>query len=136
ESIAGRRVRAELGILLLAVGASGALPAAPRAGDAVAGKSAFATCASCHQVGPGARNGLGPQLNGIVGRRAGTAPGFGYSAAMRKSDVVWSDDPLAAFIRRPDAVVPGTSMRFNGWLYGEQKVADLLAYLRSVPADR
>lgn len=52
---------------------------------------------------------------------------------MRKSGVVWSEQTLAAYIRRPDDVVPGTSMRFNGWAYGDQKLADLFAYLRTFP---
>ncbi|WP_093165565.1 cytochrome c family protein [Variovorax sp. YR216] len=120
-------------ILLLATLATGVVHAAPRAGDVTAGKAAFAACASCHQVGPAARHGFGPQLNGLLSRRAGTEPGFRYSPAMRRSEIIWSEKTLAAYIRRPDDVVPGTSMRFNGWLYGEQKLADLFAYLRTFP---
>ena len=116
------------------VAAAGSAYAAPRAGDVTAGKAAFAACASCHQVGSAARHGFGPQLNGIIGRRAGTGPGFNYSPAMRKSEVVWSEKALAAYIRRPDNVVPGTNMRFNGWAYGEQKLVDLFAYLRTFPS--
>lgn len=52
---------------------------------------------------------------------------------MRKSEIVWSEKTLAAYIRRPDDVVPGTNMRFNGWAYGEQRLADLFAYLRTFP---
>ena len=123
------------GILLLTtLATSVVVHAAPRAGDVTAGKAAFAACASCHQVGPAARHGFGPQLNGIIGRRAGTEPGFNYSPAMRKSEVVWSEKTLAAYIRRPDDVVPGTKMRFNGWAYGEQKLVDLFAYLRTFPS--
>ncbi|MEJ8812784.1 c-type cytochrome [Variovorax ureilyticus] len=120
-------------LLYLAALATGVLHAAPRAGDVTAGRAAFAACASCHQVGPAARHGFGPRLNGILGRRAGTEPGFAYSPAMRKSGVVWSEQTLAAYIRRPDDVVPGTIMRFSGWSYGDQKLADLFAYLRTFP---
>ncbi len=123
------------GILVVAVLATSLAQAAPRVGSVAAGKAAFAACASCHQVGAGAGHGFGPRLNGVLGRRAGTEPGFRYSTAMQTSDVVWSEKTLAAYIRRPDSVVPGTSMRFNGWLYGEQKLADLIAYLRTVSVD-
>lgn len=120
-------------ILLLASLATSVVHALPREGDVTAGKTAFAPCASCHQVGPAARHGFGPQLNGVLGRRAGTELGFRYSPAMRKSEIVWSEKTLAAYIRRPDDVVPGTNMRFNGWAYGEQRLADLFAYLRTFP---
>lgn len=102
-------------------------------GDSAAGKVAFAACAGCHQVGPSARNAFGPQLNGILGRRAGDQPGYSYSDAMRKSQVIWSEPSLAAFIKRPEQVVPGTRMRFSGWGYDERRLADLFAYLRTFP---
>ena len=52
---------------------------------------------------------------------------------MQKSEIVWSEKTLAAYLRRPDDVVPGTNMRFYGWSYSEQKLADLFAYLRTFP---
>ena len=101
------------------------------AGDAVAGKRAFARCASCHQVGASARSVFGPQLNGIIGRRAAAATDYRYSEAMRKSGIVWDEQRLAAFLRSPNKAVPGTSMRF--WGIGDEKqIADLLAYLRTI----
>ncbi|MET0519783.1 MAG: c-type cytochrome [Burkholderiaceae bacterium] len=120
-------------LLLLAGAGCGAAPAAA-AGDLAAGKAAFAACASCHQLGPAARGGFGPQLNGVVGRLAGSSPDYSYSAAMKRSKIVWSERTLAAFIRDPDGVVPGTKMRFYSIGYDERKIADLVAYLRSVPA--
>lgn len=104
--------------------------AAPAAGDAVAGKAAFMQCASCHQVGPSARGGFGPQLNGIVGRRAAATPDYKYSQAMQQSGIVWSEKNLAAFLASPGNVVPGNKMRFFG-IGNERQVADLLAYLRT-----
>lgn len=102
--------------------------------DALApGRTAFQRCANCHQVGPGARSNFGPQLNGIIGRRAGSAPDFDYSPAMKKAGFVWDDKRLAAFLRDPDAVVPGNKMRFWG-LRSDRQIADLLAYLRSAGA--
>lgn len=101
--------------------------------DAAAGRAAFKRCANCHQVGPGARSHFGPQLNGIVGRRAGSAPGFDYSPAMRRAGFTWDEQRLAAFLRDPDAVVPGNRMRFWGMM-SERQVGELVAYLRSMPA--
>ena len=98
------------------------------AGDAVAGKIAFAKCASCHQVGPSARGAFGPQLNAIVGRQAGTSKDFAYSTAMKNSRIVWSEASLRAFIKAPDDVVPGNKMRFFG-VSNEKQIADLIAYL-------
>ena len=101
--------------------------------DVAAGKAAFAACASCHQVGPQARGGFGPQLNGILGRRAGSSPDYKYSAAMANSKIVWTEASLTAFILDPGKTVPGTKMRFFSLGYDEQKLAKLIAYLRTQP---
>lgn len=98
-----------------------------------AGRKVFARCANCHQVGPGARNLFGPELNGIIGRRAGGLPGYAYSPALKQAGFTWDGAKLAAFVRDPEQVVPGNAMRFWG-LNDERQVADLLAYLRSHPA--
>lgn len=100
------------------------------AGDAVAGKSAFNQCASCHQVGPSARAGFGPQLNGIIGRTAASSKDYNYSSALRNSHIVWTEDKLKAFLKGPSDLVPGTKMRFWG-ISDEQKLSNLLAYLRT-----
>ena len=104
---------------------------AAAAGDAVSGQKLFKPCASCHAVGPYASAGYGPQLNGIIGRKAAATADFKYSEAMRKSGIVWNEQNLAAFMRAPDEVVPGTKMRFWG-VKDAQQIADLLAYLRSL----
>lgn len=102
------------------------------AADIQAGKETFSSkCASCHAVGPSARGYFAPQLNGIVGRRAGSTNDFKYSAAMKKSGIVWSEKNLVAFLDDPGEVVPGTSMRFWG-ISDEKQIADLLAYLRTL----
>ncbi|MFT5645126.1 MAG: cytochrome c [Janthinobacterium sp.] len=114
------------------------LPLACAAGDVVAGKALFASlnCASCHAVGPGAGAGFGPQLNGIFGRVAGSTIDYKdrYSTAMKQSGIVWTEQSLTKFINSPSDVVPGTKMRFWG-ISNEKKVANLLAYMRSFPAD-
>lgn len=123
-----------LGVALLGVGREAL--AVPSAQQLAAGQAAFATCTRCHRVGPEARSGYGPQLNGIVGRRAGALPDFNYSAAMKGSGLIWNAANLAAFIKDPDRVVPGNRMRFASWGYDDRKVADLVAYLASLPAVR
>ncbi len=99
-------------------------------GDVQAGKTAFAKCASCHQVGPSARSAFGPQLNGIVGRKAGASVDFSYSAAMKNANFVWTEEKLRAFIKAPGDVVPGNRMRFFG-ISNAQQIDNLLAYLRT-----
>ncbi len=107
--------------------------AAPAPGDPVAGAAAFRKCASCHQVGPSARAVFGPDLNGVVGRRAATSAGYAYSPALKRSGIVWNDATLARFLRDPDDMVPGTKMRFWG-IADERQIANLLAYLRQYPS--
>ena len=108
---------------------SGHAGAADYVGNAKAGQAAFRKCASCHQVGRYAQAGYGPQLNGIIGRKAAATPDFKYSEAMKKSDIVWTEQKLAAYMRAPHDMVPGTSMRFWG-ISDDWQIADLLAYIR------
>lgn len=98
-------------------------------GDPVKGRAVFARCASCHQVGPSAHNSFGPQLNGIIGRRAGSVEGYAYSAAMKDASLVWSERNLRTFLKSPGDTVPGNKMRFWG-MGSDSQIADLLAYLR------
>jgi cytochrome c len=125
------RIARNIGLSLLLCAPLSALAA-----DLARGARLFGSrCASCHSVGPSARAGFGPHLNGVFGRRAGSAPDYRYSPAMAKSTIVWNDKTLAAFLDEPDEVVPGTKMRFWG-MGNESQVADLLAYLRSVQATK
>lgn len=116
--------------LLLALFCTLLAPAAHAAGDALAGRQAFAKCASCHQVSI-PRSGFGPHLHALIGRPAAAATDFRYSAAMRNSGLVWTEDALRSFLKAPDTVVPGTSMRFRG-IGNEREIDDLLAYLRTL----
>lgn len=108
-----------------------ALPA-HATGDPEKGRALFARCASCHQVGPSARNGFGPQLNGVIGRRAGSVEGYAYSPAMKNATLVWSEKNLKTFLKSPGDTVPGNKMRFWG-ISSDSQIADLLAYLRQYP---
>lgn len=107
-----------------------AAPAAVLKGDPVAGKRTFYRCASCHQVGPSARAGFGPQLTGIIGRKAGSTTDYRYSAAMKNANIVWTEQNLASFLKAPGDFIPGNNMRFWG-IGNTQQMADLLAYLRT-----
>ena len=107
-----------------------ALSGCSRGDGPVDGATVFKPCASCHQVGPNAHGGFGPQLNALFGRRAGGTPDFTYSDAMKRSGIVWDERTLAAFLRDPDQTVPGTKMRFWG-IHDERDMAALLAYLRT-----
>ena len=113
-------------ITALAAQNASARTGAPVIGDPVKGKSAFGVCAMCHSDTAG-KNGIGPSLFGVVGRAAGTAPGFKYSAAMKAAGA-WTPDKLDAFITSPQKAVPGTSMPYGG-MKDAAKRADIVAYL-------
>jgi cytochrome c len=104
------------------------------AGDAVKGKAGFARCAACHRVGEGAKNVVGPQLNGIVGRPAASAPDYVYSQALKTSGKIWDEASLRLFLAHPSAVVPGTKMTFAG-IRDDATVDDVIAYLATFDAE-
>lgn len=119
---------------LVAVGALIALPAVASAQDADAGKKIFKKCAPCHSIGPGAKNKAGPQLNGILGRKAATVEGFKYSTAMKNSGITWDNEKLHEWVAAPKKLVPGTKMFFPG-VKDELDRDDLIAYIESFNAD-
>jgi cytochrome c len=115
---------------VLGFAAIAALTIAPAfaAGDAAKGAAVFARCAICHSNAKGAPNRIGPNLFGVVGRKAGTAPDFSYSGAMKSSGIIWTTDRLTAYVTHPQLVVPGNRMAFPG-LSNQTQAADLVAYL-------
>ena len=102
---------------------------AARAQDVAAGEKSFNKCRACHQVGERAKNTIGPVLNGLFGRKAGTVPGFNYTDANKNSGITWDDAVFAEYIRDPKAKIPGTKMVFAG-IKNDKEIADLTAYLR------
>ena len=122
--------------LPMLVAAAAGLPglASAQSGDAAAGQRVFNQCRACHTADQGGRNGVGPNLFGIVGRKAGSIEGFRYSANLRslaEGGLVWSEDRLRAYVQNPKAVVPQGSMSFPG-LRNETQINDLMAYLATL----
>ena len=98
--------------------------------DAGAGEKVFAACKACHQTGDKAKNAVGPVLNGLFGRKAGSVEGFIYSNGNKNSGVIWDEATFAEYIKDPKAKIPGTKMIFPG-LKDDQKIKDLIAYLHT-----
>jgi cytochrome c len=104
-----------------------------RAGDAAAGEKVFNRCKACHAVGEGAGNRVGPELNELVGRTAGTADGYKYSSSMQKAGadgLVWNRETLSTFLAGPKAMVTGTKMGFAG-LKKPADIDNVIAYLET-----
>lgn len=112
-----------------------ALLAAPAsAQDVAAGERSWNKCRACHQIGEGAKNIVGPQLNGLFGRPSGSAEGYSYSAANKNSGITWDEAVFAEYIKDPRAKIPGTKMVFPG-IKNEKEVADLTAFLKQFAKD-
>jgi cytochrome c len=102
--------------------------------DTQKGKTVFNVCLACHAIGPGALNKIGPELNGLDGRKAGTVPNFDYSDANKNSGIVWNEETFEEYIKNPAAKVPGTKMIFPG-IKNEQQDKDLWAYISQFDSD-
>jgi cytochrome c len=118
-------------MLLLFFAAS--IPAA-QAADPVAGEKVFKRCLACHMVGEDAKTRVGPVLNGLIGRKAGSYEGFKYTEANKNSGLVWDEVTLAKYLKNPRATIPGTSMTFIG-IKKDEEIEDLIAYLKQFGAD-
>lgn len=100
--------------------------------DAENGEKIFRQCRACHQIGDGAKNLVGPQLNGIVGRKAGTVENYKYSNFNQEAGakgLVWTEEELLKYLEAPMKYMPGTRMAFAG-LKDEQQRMDVIAYLK------
>ncbi len=98
--------------------------------DAAAGEKVFLKCKVCHQIGENAKNSVGPVLTGVVGRPAGTYPGYTYSDANKNSGLTWDEATLTVYLKNPKAKVPGTKMTFPG-LPSDDDIANVIAYLKT-----
>lgn len=103
-------------------------PGAQAAPDPVRGEAIYARCLACHAL---ATDRVGPRHCGLIGRRAGSVPGFEYSSAMLKSQLVWDEKTLDRFLKKPLALVPGSDMTYDGVPEASDR-RDLIAYLKKV----
>jgi cytochrome c len=101
--------------------------------DLAAGENSFKKCLPCHSVGPGAKNKVGPVLNGLDGRHSGTVEGYNYSEANKNSGITWDEAVFKEYITNPRAKIPGTKMVFAG-INSENERNNLWAYLKQFDA--
>ncbi len=116
--------------LIVAFGA--AMPAVA-AGDPAKGATSFNVCKACHRIGPEARNSVGPELNGVVGRKAASLADYSYSSALKASGLTWDEGTLTQWLHSPRALVSGTRMTFAGFRKDED-IANVIAYLKTFDA--
>src|ERR1700732_3089677 len=123
----------KLTLSALVVIASSAAASSALAQDAAAGKTAFNKCMACHAIGEGAQNKVGPQLNGLDGRKSGTAPDYSYSNANKDSGITWNEAQFKEYIKEPKTKIPGTKMSFAG-IKNEKEAGDLWAFISQYDA--
>jgi cytochrome c len=114
-------------LLALPIALASALPAAAQ--DAAAGQKRFAVCKACHTVEAGGRHGVGPNLHGIFGAKAGTKEGFAFSPQLKASGIVWDEETMTKYVMNPRTFIPGNKMAFPG-MRREDEIRDLMAYLK------
>jgi len=102
--------------------------------DVAAGEQSFKKCLPCHSVGEDAKNKVGPELNGIDGRKSGSAAGYNYSDANKNSGITWGEETFKEYIKDPRAKIQGTKMVFAG-IKSENEIANLWAYLKQFGPD-
>jgi cytochrome c len=120
-------MRLTVSATLLALAAIAASPVSAQ--DVSAGERSWNKCRACHQIGEGAKNLVGPQLNGLFGRHTGEVEGYSYSTANKNANITWDEAVFAEYIKDPRAKIPGTKMVFAG-IKNEKEIADLTAFLK------
>ncbi len=123
-----------LSLSALALVTSMASASTALAQDVAAGENSFKKCMACHSIGEGAKNKVGPELNGLDGRHSGTAPGYSYSDANKNSGITWNKEQFLEYIKDPKAKIPGTKMAFAG-IKNEKEANDLWAYISQFDKD-
>jgi len=123
-----------LGLMVVALGLAVSHGSA-LAQDAAAGEKIFNTrCKVCHQIGEGAKNAVGPVLNGLMGRKTGSVEGYSYSDANKNSGLAWDEATFREYIKNPRAKIPGTKMVFAG-LPKDDDIENMLAFLKQFGPD-
>lgn len=126
-----RSLMKESFIAAIALGASISTASAQ---DVAAGEISFSRCLGCHAIGLDAKNKIGPQLNGIEGRKCGTVEGYGYSGANKECAITWNEADFVEYIRNPKAKIPGTRKSISG-IRDQTEARNLWAYLRQFGPD-
>jgi cytochrome c len=127
-----RSNKLRIALVLLGLSTSALSPAAAQ--DAAAGEVSFSRCLGCHAIGVDAKNKIGPQLNGIDGRKCGSVMGYTYSAANKDCAFTWDETAFVEYIRDPRAKIPGTKKSFSG-IRDQGEAKNLWAYLRQFGPD-
>jgi len=117
-----------IGAVLLVASTGGGL-----AQDIAAGEKSYAKCRACHDIGPNAKNKVGPELNGLDGRKAGTLEGYNFTPANKDSGITWTAESFDNYIRNPAAAIPKTRMAFIGISNAAERT-NLWAYLAQFDA--
>jgi len=133
-------------IVALTMGAAHAAPPAPAptvikdatgakfTGDATAGEKAYRTCVACHKIEVG-KNGIGPSLHGVSGRKAGSLAGYNFSGPMKNSKLTWDDQTFSDYLENPRKKIPGTKMTYAG-MRKPQDRANVIAYIKKASAPK
>lgn len=127
ETAVMKRMITAAAILVVSAGVAGAQ-------DLTAGATSYKKCAACHDVGPTAKNKVGPLLNGLDGRKSGTVAGYNYSDANKNSGITWNEASFLDYIKDPKAKIPATKMAFAG-IKNEAEAKNLWAYLKQYDAE-
>ena len=120
--------------LMIAAAIMVASAGSTNAQDIAAGATSFKKCVSCHDLGPTAKNKLGPVLNGLDGRKSGTVAGYNYSDANKGAGITWNEESFLDYIKDPKAKIPNTKKTFPG-IKNEAEAKSLWAYLKQYDAD-
>ncbi len=128
------RMRTLMATLAVMAASAAAAQDAPSVGDPALGEKVFVKCRACHQIGEGARNSVGPEQNGLIGRHSASVPGYNYSEAMKASGLTWDEATFKDYIKDPKAKVPGTKMSFAG-LNKQSEIDNITAYLKTFGPD-
>jgi cytochrome c len=122
-------IKVLLAVSVLSIAAAGSA----QAQDVEKGQNSFKKCMPCHRIGPEAKNLVGPELNGLDGRKSGSVEGFNYSEANKNSGITWNEAQFKEYIKDPRAKIPGTKMTFAG-IKNEDEINDLWAFLKQYDA--
>jgi cytochrome c len=120
--------------LIIGAVAFAALAVPVLAQDNQAGETSFKKCQPCHDIGPDARNKIGPELNGLDGRKSGAIESYNYTDANKNAGIAWSAETFKEYIKDPRTKISGTKMLFPG-IKDEKEAGDLWAYLAQFKAD-